>query len=202
MNEIELIWEGPFQINYLPEPSLDKIFNSGGIYIWGFKNGEELIPHYVGIASPDTKISYRIYDHISHLKSGFCTIWRKADLFNIPKPEKRIGKALFFPPVSYSKNNEKNEDFIKKTNYKNILNGVIEYKSDLKLMINTFFFLFAKYENIDPKITDIEKQLIININKDNLVNVRGGDPKNDEILLTHNWNNKGFSQPWFLTPKN
>ena len=173
--KLELHWFGLYtlkSINNLPNE-----IRQGGIYICGFMNNEKFIPHYVGKANKDTKILYRIYDYISNIKSGYCTIWDMKSKFIIPPyndQETRIEKTLFFPPINVpGDDNQIKKEYPKKFDYSEVLSNWDKYKPQIEFMQDHFAFGFANCH--DEDISDAEKRIINLIGKDNLTNIRGGE---------------------------
>ena len=180
-NNIALKWKGPFTLENLDMLQPEE-FHRGGIYIWGFLNDGMFLPRYIGKANSITKISSRIYQHISSIKSGFCIIWNKNKNFNLPSyedKESRIKQILFCPPVNIRKNHPNYEEYQKKIDYLEVLKNWDKYKLHIDFMVKHFAFAFANCS--DDKINDAEKK-IINDNKDILTNIRGGETT---IKITH-----------------
>ena len=127
--------------------------NRSGIYIWGFKDDNDLFwPYYVG---KHRNVPFRLCEHLSNLKGGTYTIYSEEELFS-------WSRNSIYCPINLQ------------TRIAFILELDEEVKKSMLNMINRFHFTFALINDYNAKGDDCERNVIEAIDSELLANKRRG----------------------------
>ncbi len=169
---IELKWQRLRNIN---EPDSVQGADVRGVYCWGFLINHQFVPYYVGIAED---IQHRIFEHVNSIISGKYTLFHKDVLHEFKKFKKNKESDISTKGKIYIPDWSKG--------YANFLAKRKELQEHIDFMVDHFTFSYAI---VDKSICDknllkeIEKKCIEQIKIKNLINTKGGVPK--DIYIKH-----------------
>lgn len=165
---INLIWTPLAPISNIKNP----IVPNRGIYCWGFTIDNKFMPYYIGVAE---NISHRIFEHINSIIGGKYTLFHKNDLLNFAEyknQKETSNKGKLYTP-----------DWPK--GYKKFIVNRNGLKEHIDYMIDHFTFSYAVVNTADcskKDLGEIEKICIEKIDKNNLINTRGGHSSRFKIV--------------------
>jgi len=177
--QLTLKWEDHKGISSLEQINQVKT----GVYIWGFNNGDNFTPYYVGIAE---NIMLRLHEHIASILCGKYTIYHSDSLFNFSEYKNKLKQSnensgiVYSPNWPYSLN-----EFLVKREY---------IFPHVENMINLFYYTYAEVDkelSKSSELKDIEKICINQIGIKNLANTRGGN--SNKFAISHKGNSQILS---------